>query len=167
VRGAASWPAGHSAIRHGVSVIVPTTWVRYRKARALTRSTAEKSGRSCANTIPTAKSIRRYRSPASDAARISASCWTAVWLRYSIEWLPRLVPYVGTASAVDGTAASAAAHATAQSDLALTADSLFDRGALEDGRRPTLYPARYASPPGPKGMKRAPPDVYGEERLAS
>ena len=66
---------------HGVSVIVPTTRMRYLAASALTRSTAEKSVPPDANTIPTAKSIRRYRNPASDEALNSASCWTAVWSR--------------------------------------------------------------------------------------
>ena len=77
---------------HGVSVITPSTRMRYRAARSSMRSTALKSAPSQRKTMPIAKSIRRYLRPAVDAARNSASCWAGVELRYSIEWLPRWSP---------------------------------------------------------------------------
>ena len=62
------------AMCHGVSVITPRTRTWYLAARSSTRSTALKSVPSQRKTLPIAKSIRRYLSPASDAARNRASC---------------------------------------------------------------------------------------------
>ena len=69
------------AMCHGVSVIAPRTRTRYLAASSSMRSTAEKSVPSQRKTMPTAKSSRRYVRPASDAARNTASCCSAVVLR--------------------------------------------------------------------------------------